>query len=498
MAEFARRDVEVLVHTSAPSRACDDARYRSLAQAYLDCRPKIRLILTTELRNSLDINREGDFDTTEHLLRVYLQSTQDDRESRASYRPDRDDIASNVSSQCETSQNLTGLSSIESPQLSFQSVMDNVHSPRFHTRLTRSSNHEFSPRNSTQSNNTQISAASWHDPLSTVADSQPENEWNLIENQSPTRVMEHGLQNQSRLDICSQRPILKQDQAGELDLQSNINSSLKTYEEKSVQPPPFPQIRSMSTLVSKLIGEGKIKKVSPNEDHCPVSKRKSICPDPESARFPSFTPQDVAPKGSHTSPTRLTRSTKRQRIEPISSQLVSHNFDPTRSLSSHTITPTIVSTEACTEWSTTLEIRPTPPRTSSSTLLEESLVTEPLKQLVAKVSSSQCIYPFIPLRQTRELRSMERGYWLVNCQQWDRSTRIRCWGFLGQTIGRDLIGWGVSCTRDPETSKIRVYCWGTVVEHIYLLLHMASASKIKGTGACWLGGDGTAIIIMPS
>ena len=35
----ARGDVEIWVHTTAPSRGQDDARYRALAQAYLDFEP---------------------------------------------------------------------------------------------------------------------------------------------------------------------------------------------------------------------------------------------------------------------------------------------------------------------------------------------------------------------------------------------------------------------------------------------------------------------------
>jgi hypothetical protein len=45
---------------------------------------------------------------------------------------------------------------------------------------------------------------------------------------------------------------------------------------------------------------------------------------------------------------------------------------------------------------------------------------------------------------------------------------------------------------------LRVYCWGVVVPHIYLLLFTGSENKIKKYGACWIGGDGQAVIRMPS
>ena len=93
---------------------------------------------------------------------------------------------------------------------------------------------------------------------------------------------------------------------------------------------------------------------------------------------------------------------------------------------------------------------------------------------------------------------MERGYWLLDTGDWNEGLRSRCWNCLGNYVGKDLAGWGVWCTREPDHSSLRVYCWGIVVGHIYLLLFMASESKIRGVGACWVGGDGEVIIKMPS
>jgi hypothetical protein len=130
-------------------------------------------------------------------------------------------------------------------------------------------------------------------------------------------------------------------------------------------------------------------------------------------------------------------------------------------------------------------------------LKPEEMITESLSSLAKRMSRGN---PFKPVGRLRELRPLERGYWLVNCQKWEEKIRTMCWNFLGDFVGRGKAGWGVSCIKDAENSRdtIRVYCWGIVIEHIYLVLFMASASKIKGTGACWIGGDGTAIIKMPS
>ena len=64
MAGIARREVEILVYATAPSRGQDDARYRSLAQAYLDFQPAATHRLDNGLRNDL----EEDLDAQEFGL----------------------------------------------------------------------------------------------------------------------------------------------------------------------------------------------------------------------------------------------------------------------------------------------------------------------------------------------------------------------------------------------------------------------------------------------
>jgi hypothetical protein len=123
------------------------------------------------------------------------------------------------------------------------------------------------------------------------------------------------------------------------------------------------------------------------------------------------------------------------------------------------------------------------------------LVTESLRQLASKMPLSRL---YRPQQQMRELRPMERGHWLIDCQGWKEELRGRHWDCLGNFIGKGQAGWGIWCVRDEEYKTVRVYCWGSLVGYIYLLLYMASESKIKGTGACWVGGDGQAIIRMPS
>jgi len=41
-----------------------------------------------------------------------------------------------------------------------------------------------------------------------------------------------------------------------------------------------------------------------------------------------------------------------------------------------------------------------------------------------------------------------------------------------------------------------VFCWGEIVEHVYLLLYVASKSKIKKIGAVWIDAGGDDVVRM--
>lgn len=138
---------------------------------------------------------------------------------------------------------------------------------------------------------------------------------------------------------------------------------------------------------------------------------------------------------------------------------------------------------------------------------------------------------------------MERGFWALSCEDWDNGLRKRAWAFLRDFIGKGGAGWGVWCAwgienrdeqqnndgndnkydnenesddggeagegrtgkgrnrrneKDERGKELRVYCWGTIVCHTYLLLHMASESKVRTSGARWVAGDGEVVVLMPT
>ena len=48
--------------------------------------------------------------------------------------------------------------------------------------------------------------------------------------------------------------------------------------------------------------------------------------------------------------------------------------------------------------------------------------------------------------------------------------------------------------RSAGLGRVRVFCWGEVVEHVYLLLYVASRSRIRKVGAVWVDADEEVVI----
>ena len=43
---------------------------------------------------------------------------------------------------------------------------------------------------------------------------------------------------------------------------------------------------------------------------------------------------------------------------------------------------------------------------------------------------------------------------------------------------------------------VRIWCWGEVVEHIWLMLYTSSNGKSKGCGSAWISGEGEVVVRM--
>ncbi|KAM0563977.1 hypothetical protein ACHAPJ_000185 [Fusarium lateritium] len=138
--------------------------------------------------------------------------------------------------------------------------------------------------------------------------------------------------------------------------------------------------------------------------------------------------------------------------------------------------------------SNSLEIRPPSPSVGLNDVDPSDLISEKLAKLARDLSSR-----YRPTA-TRDIDPFERGYWLINCKDWSPAVRFDIWVFLSNYLRSGLAGWGTWCRRDKTHHWIRLYCWGHVAKHTYLLLYLASGRQVKTSGATWYGADGEVVL----
>ena len=121
-------------------------------------------------------------------------------------------------------------------------------------------------------------------------------------------------------------------------------------------------------------------------------------------------------------------------------------------------------------------------------------ITESLKYLSENASLAQS---YKPIFVSRDLEQSERGCWAFDIASWPAQLRTEFFQFLAKMIKPGRVGWGVWCTREPcESLRVRVFCWGEVVEHIYLMLYVASKSKVRKLGLKWIDAEGEVVVQM--
>ncbi|MCJ1410345.1 hypothetical protein MMC19_004430 [Ptychographa xylographoides] len=188
------------------------------------------------------------------------------------------------------------------------------------------------------------------------------------------------------------------------------------------------------------------------------------------------------------------------------------------------------------------EIHPPPPKTAL-----ESFTTHITTSLAVIEANCSLERHYNPTYTTRSLRTLERGYWeFVMNDDWSTALRDKFWSFLEQLVGEGRAGWGVWCERlecveskkgtqtiesrypgrntgsgspaaeiieagnaDAERTEkdgsgntvkelrdevVKMYCWGEVVGHIYLVLYIAGDRRIKYSGAKWVDSSGNTVI----
>ncbi|KAK0322843.1 hypothetical protein LTR91_002618 [Friedmanniomyces endolithicus] len=154
-----------------------------------------------------------------------------------------------------------------------------------------------------------------------------------------------------------------------------------------------------------------------------------------------------------------------------------------------------------------LTIHPPEPAVSLDSFVTH--VTPALAWLAGEQSVVRDCYH--PVSVSRPMRPLERGYWLVNPSTWTQEVQHKFWKFLESQVGSGDVGWGVWCLREPGQSVltlpgqgegglglVKVFCWGEVVKHIYLMLYVASNSRVRKIGLQWVDAEEVAVVQMRS
>ncbi|EAW14246.1 uncharacterized protein ACLA_072790 [Aspergillus clavatus NRRL 1] len=184
-----------------------------------------------------------------------------------------------------------------------------------------------------------------------------------------------------------------------------------------------------------------------------------------------------------------------------------------------------------------LMIKPPPPPISREQFVTH--VTPTLTMLTERLKPART---YKPVQQTRDLDPLERGHWYIyiniitakDCVDdkqvgtWGIALFSRFWSFLSDFISQEgRAGWGVWCIVEdaPEASPLystdsrivphektksttlpsstthpvilKLYAWGEIVSHMYLLLFLASERRVRRMGAQWRDGEDMVIIQMP-
>lgn len=136
-------------------------------------------------------------------------------------------------------------------------------------------------------------------------------------------------------------------------------------------------------------------------------------------------------------------------------------------------------------------IRPPPPE--PSLVRFETHITDSLEYLSENPNLSKS---YKPVSVARELRQSERGCWTFDIASWPMQLRVEFFAYLAKIIEPGRAGWGVWCEREVGGLVVRVFCWGEVVRHFYLLLYVASKSKVRKLGLRWVDADGEVVVQM--
>ncbi|RSM10733.1 hypothetical protein CDV31_007110 [Fusarium ambrosium] len=426
-------DTEILVHITAPSRAADDVVYRQLARAYLAFEPQSRTALPL----------------TESWVDAQARVTQQEQtRAHAVPSPSQGMAAASFGQSFE----------IGSQDLSFEGALDNRSSPCI--RYTAPAEKGVLMSSQETGGDAGLLSVSPSRVLQRYIGQARSPQASPTPSTPATRKRLPLPSDSDRVDVPSSLPIPSQEES--LPLEQPRFLQRNTIIPRTPQVPKVVEAPGTSGNTEDAI----LGNLGPDITHISssiVSSRSPVA----SPRAGSEPPPAKRPRVNHPQHGDLVRS------------------------SSDTVPTLLARGSQAEQLSNSLEIRPPSPPVGVDDVDPSDLISEKLAKLARDLSSRYRPDP------KRAVDPFERGYWLLDCTDWSAEIRFETWGFLSNYLRSGLAGWGTWCRRDKSHDWIRLYCWGHVAKHTYLLLYLASGRQLKTTGASWYGADGQLAIEVP-
>ncbi|KAH8629836.1 hypothetical protein IG631_14413 [Alternaria alternata] len=100
---------------------------------------------------------------------------------------------------------------------------------------------------------------------------------------------------------------------------------------------------------------------------------------------------------------------------------------------------------------------------------------------------------FQPLKKLHTPAPDTRGWWSVDCSQWPATRQKHFWDAICERLGDGRLGWATSLHREVgakhgvgNLGEVRVFCWGELVECMWLVLWDCSEGRVGGMGCRWV------------
>nr|POF12775.1 hypothetical protein CFP56_09926 [Quercus suber] len=173
-------------------------------------------------------------------------------------------------------------------------------------------------------------------------------------------------------------------------------------------------------------------------------------------------------------------------------------------LNTHETRDEVVNTKKTKDLAINLEDLPLSIQPPEPTISDDEFTTH-ITPLLDRLAGLEVARAYRPVSVARKPRTWERGHWLINAASLEHGVQIEFWQKLQEYIGTGSCGWGVWCnrevsslSRDTEATLgiVRVFCWGEIIQHIYLLLYSVSMSKVRSLGLQWIDAEELVVVQM--